>query len=432
MYNHDWEQLLIGAILQDPDLQKELPTIPLDLMHESTNELILATLQDMQQKHLPIEVPTIVAELTGKVDGGYILKCYRACATVVNVRHYMSKLQEMAARRRAYRAASEFCGRLTAGDDVAGSIDELRTQLRNLEATKGSLVRMSELAQMIYADVESRSKGERKSLSTGIPDLDACIGGLEETDLMVIGARPGNGKSALGVQIGLNVGARRGRVLVCSREMSEIQYGHRIASNLADINGQRLKQGKLDAEEWPALAEACNEMAGYPISFAFNSATVEELRVLAQREKDIKGLDLIVVDYLQIMDTSMKKAKRYEEVGAISRALKAITLDLRVPVIAMAQVGRPSEKKAVMPGLSELRESGNIEQDADIVVFLHHPDEDGDASIPQADIYGWKSIESLPGHQYIVVNIAKQRQGVCRKFGIDFDAAHMKYTCIQH
>lgn len=270
---------------------------------------------------------------------------------------------------------------------------------------------------------------------TGIPDLDRLIFCLEPGDLAVIGARPAVGKSAFGMQIALNA-ARQGRhVLVCSREMRQMQYAHRIAAHLSGINSARLRRGALSQEEWGELAGCCGEMGRLPLAFTFDSATVEELRVQAQREKELGNLDLLVVDYLQILRTSARLQKRYEAVGHVSRALKDIALDLQVPVVAMAQVGRQTvnaggERAPVMPDLSDLRESGNIEQDADIVIFLHHPTSGSDRSIPSYDTDTRGAIEAREGYQYIVVRVAKQRQGENGSFGVEFDAPHMTYTCI--
>ncbi len=450
LYNHDSEKWFIGALLQDQDLQNQLPAIPASIMHDSAHEIILTALKQMQAQKLPIELLSLENHLKGieKLDqtGGspYLMDCIRFCPSTANAGYYLGELRRLMESREAYRIANRFCRLLTDGEDLTAAIDELRTQLRNMVTPKGRITKLSGMAQSVYEDVERRSKGENHSILTKIPDLDGLIGGLEPGDMMVIGARPAVGKSAFGMQIALNVAQQGKSVMVCSREMSELQYGHRLASNIGKLNGEKLKRGKLKAEDWAALASACGDMSALPISFAFNSPTVEELRVLAQHEKDVGTLDLLVVDYLQILGTSMRTAKRYEAVGAVSRALKEIALDLKIPVITMAQVGRQtvssgSERATLMPGLSDLRESGNIEQDADIVVFLHHPSGRSDKSIPAVDNRSLdndtpttrESIESLPGHQYIVVRVDKQRQGQCGSFGVDFDGAHMTYTCIE-
>lgn len=449
LYNHDSEKWLIGALIQDSDLQKQLPAVPASIMHDSAHEIILTALKQMQAQKLPIELLSVGNTLnaSGKLEqaGGtsYLLECTRFCPSTANAGHYLGELRRLMESREAYRMANRFCHLLTDGEDLAAAVDELRTQLRNMITPTGRITKLSGIAQSVYDDVERRSRGENQSLLTKIPDLDGLIGGLEPGDMMVIGARPAVGKSAFGMQIALNVAQQGKSVMVCSREMSELQYGHRLVSNLGKINGEKLKRGKLKPEDWETLASACGDMSALPISFAFSSPTVEELRVLAQHEKDVGTLDLLVVDYLQILGTSMKTAKRYESVGAVSRALKEIALDLKIPVVTMAQVGRQTvssgaDRATLMPGLSDIRESGNIEQDADIVVFLHHPSGRSDKSIPVVDNRSLdnstpttrESIENLPGHQYIVVRVDKQRQGQCGSFGVDFDGAHMTYTCI--
>ena len=440
LYNHDCEKSVIGAMLSfDTQVQKLLPTLHEDLMHDTKHAAILEAMKELFQRKDSVDTVTVVNELTRRgtleLSGGapYLFECSRACPTTVRTGEYIAELRRWMETRNAFKLARGFLDNLTTeGNDFSGSVDELRTALRDLVTPKDRVVRMAELANIIHEDLEKRSNGENKMLMTGIPELDNNVGGIEDTDFMVIGARPGIGKSVLGMQIALNVARKGGKVLICSREMSAQQYGHRMVANLAEINGQMLRRGRIEADAWGDINDACNEMSGYAISFAFQCSTVEELRVMVQHEMDTVGLDLVVVDYLQIMQTSAKKQKRYEEVGAISRGLKMMALDLRIPVIAMAQVGRPQDDKgkAVMPGLSSLRESGNIEQDADIVLFMHHPEKENDESIPDLDkaSYGttpmWKSIDSIPGHWYEVFSLAKVRQGSCTKFGVDFDRVH--------
>lgn len=442
LYNHDTEKWLIGALLQDADLQKRLPAMPMDLMHDSANAQILAAMADLQAQKAPIEPLSVANALSAKgmleqVGGsGYLIDCVRCVPTTATHAHYLRELKALMDARSAFRLANDFCHKLTDGQSVDAAIDELRTKLRNLVTPADTVTDMGGLAQLVYDDIERRSKGEQTALKTHIPDLDRLIDGMEPGDLTVIGARPAVGKSAFGMQIGMNVAARGGHVLVCSREMSRLQYAQRVLSNLSGINGRRLKRGNIRDDEWDRLADACARMGQLPISFTFESATVEELRVQAQQQKDFGRLDLLIVDYLQILKTSRKAEKRYEAVGAVSRALKEIALDLQIPVIAMSQVGRQtvsagSDRAPVMPDLSDLRESGNIEQDADIVILLHHPMAESDRSIPSYDLQTRASIENVEDMQYIVVRVAKQRQGECGSFGVAFDGAHMTYTCIE-
>ena len=349
----------------------------------------------------------------------------------------MDEITRLMECRRAYKLASDFCRRLTDGADLAASMDALRTGLRSVSGRGGNLIRMPEMMGNLLDDVERRSKGEMRMLKTGIPDLDALLYGIEPVNFMLIGARPGIGKSGMGMQIALNVAKAGGNVIVCSREMNEIQYSRRMVSNYSGVNGVKMKTGNLSADEFESITDAASELSSRGISFAFESSTVEDLRSIVQVEKDRGQLDVLIVDYLQILKTSAKADKRYEEVGRVSRALKEIALDLKVPVIAMAQVGRQTvssgaSRAATRPVLSDLRESGNLEQDADIIVFLHHPEAESDPTIPEWDRGTREAIEQMDSHDYMVVNVAKNREAETGFFGIDYDKAHQKFTCIVH
>lgn len=439
LYNHDNEKWLIGALLQDPEMQKQLPAIPLGWMHDPANEAVLAAMKALHANHDPIEMLTVDNTLRNgsemSVGTDYLVECLRMTPTTVNSAYYLRELEKLYKAREAYKKGKALCERLLAGEDADAAVDAARTELREMASSQSKIIRMDEMSAQFFDDVERRSRGETYAMLTHVPDLDRLIVGLEPTDLAVIGARPMVGKSAFGMQIAINAAIRGKNVMICSREMSILQYAYRIASNLSAINGIRLKRAKLQESEWESLGNAVNAMSQLPIAFTFSVKTVEELRVQAQHEKDMGRLDLLVVDYLQILGTSQKTNQRYEAVGHVSRALKEIALDLQVPVIAMSQVGRQTiaagaQRAPMMPDLSDLRESGNIEQDADIVIFLHHPAGASDPSIPGYDAENQKTIEEREGMQYIVVKVAKQRQGECGSFGIAFDAAHMTYLCL--
>lgn len=439
MYNHDSERYLIGALLQDADLQRELSTLPDDLMHDPQHETIFATMKAMQREKQPIEILSVNNRLTalGKQiqGGGYLLECWRYCPTTANIGHYTAELKRLCAMRSAYRLANTFCHKLTDGEDLAACVDDLRTKLREANQPKGRLMRMNDVALAAFDYVDKKHKGQIVGLQTGFPDYDRFTGGLFAGELTILGARPAVGKSALGMEIGLNVARRGKRVLVCSREMNELQYGIRLASNLSGLNGMTLKNGSLGDNQWEPLHVAMNDMAALPISFTFDTFAIEDLHSLVQHEVDTNGLDLLVVDYLQLMGTLQKSEKRYLEVGAVSRGLKTMAMEFRIPIIALAQVGRPKDGKggsraAVCPVMSELRESGNIEQDADTIAFLHHPEAESDPDIIERDKATRALLESHD-KQYVVLKFDKQRMGPKGSFGMCFDPARMRFTCLE-
>lgn len=443
LYNHDSERYVLGALFQDHELVRQLPTFPADLMHDDAHAAILAAMQQVYAEKAPVEIPSVGRRLDEKgllgFAGGaaYLLECVRYVPSTANAGHYLSEIKKLMECRRAYSLASAFCRQLTDGEELDACMDSLRSGLQCVSSGGGELIRMPEMVACLMDDVDRRMKGDVRMLKTGLPDLDAILYGIEPVNFMLIGARPGIGKSGMGMQIALNVADKGGNVVVLSREMSRIQYARRMVSNESGVNGVKMKTGKLTEGELSDITDAANDLCRLSIGFAFESSTVEQLRRICQREKDRDQLDLVIVDYLQILKTSAKADKRYEEVGRVSRELKEIALDLKVPVIAMAQVGRQTisagtTRYATMPVLSDLRESGNLEQDADIIVFLHHPEHDADPSIPEYDLTSREAIEAIEGHDYMVVNVAKNREAACGAFGIDYDKAHQRFTCIAH
>ncbi len=439
MYNHDSEKYLIGALLQDADLQRQLPSMPDDLMHDPQHEAILLAMKSMQHEKKPIEILSVgnFMNVSGNQIAaeiiGYLKDYYSYCPTTANIGHYIDELTRLWAMRGAYRMANTFCHRLAEGEDLTACVDDLRGQLREANRPKGKVVLMGDVAISTFDYIERKTNGELVGMPTYIPDYDRFTGGLFAGELTVHGARPAVGKSAFAMDIGLNVARHGKRVLVCSREMNDLQYGIRLTSNLSGINGMNLKNGVIGDNQWEPLSEAMNEMSTLPISFTFDTYTVEELGSILQHEIETRGVDLLIVDYLQLMGTSKKSEKRYLEVAAVSRGLKTMAMEFKIPVIALAQVGRPGDGKgsraAVCPVMSELRESGNIEQDADVIAFLHHPDGESDPSIPECDLEIRAELEN-GGKQYIILKFDKQRMGPKGSFGMAFDPGRMRFTCI--
>lgn len=440
MYNHDSEKYLIGALLQDPDLQRQLPAMPDALMHDPQHETIFTAMKTMQREKLPIEILSVANFMSAKGSPdaagiiGYLKSYYDYCPTTANIGYFVDELRRLCAMRYAYRVANTFCHRLAEGEDLTACVDDLRGELREANRPKGKVMRMEDVAAGTFDYIEKKTSGELVGMPTYIPDYDRFTGGLFAGELTVIGARPAVGKSAFAMDIALNVARHGKRVLVCSREMNDLQYGIRLTSNLSGINGMNLKNGLIGDNQWEPLNTAMNEMSALPIAFTFDSLTIEELGSVLQYEMDAGGVDLLVVDYLQLMGTAKKSEKRYLEVAAVSRGLKTMAMEAKIPVIALAQVGRPGDGKgaraAVCPVMSELRESGNIEQDADVIAFLHHPDAGSDPAIPESDLAIRELLESR-GLQYILLSFDKQRMGPKGRYGMSFDPGRMRFTCLE-
>jgi replicative DNA helicase len=213
--------------------------------------------------------------------------------------------------------------------------------------------------------------------------------------------------------------------------MSPIQYLKRLMAAYSGVEGKKLRTGQgITTDEWERLGDACSELAGWNMPFTFSVRTIEELAAEARRRKDTKGLDLLIVDYMQLLKVQRPVESDFVRVSTVSHEIKRLALDLDIPILALAQVTRPESKgKLTMPTLDTLRGSGDIEQDADNVLFLHRPENPADDSINPKHASVAEACMRGNQNQYVVLNIAKQRNGTNRMIDMIFDPAHMVYRC---
>lgn len=230
---------------------------------------------------------------------------------------------------------------------------------------------MSDTVQTIMKRVQNR--GELSGVTTGFTDLNSLLGGFQKSDLVLLAARPSMGKTALAVNLAVNAAKAGKKVAMFSLEMSKTQIGQRILASFAQMNLSSLFKGELEGQDLVNLITASNELSKYSLHIDDTAAiSLIELKAKLRRLKMEEGLDLVVIDYLQLMTTGERVENRVLEISQISRGLKAIAKELDVPVLALSQLSRALEQRPdKRPKLSDLRESGAIEQDADIVMFLY-------------------------------------------------------------
>lgn len=230
---------------------------------------------------------------------------------------------------------------------------------------------MSDTVQTIMKRVQNR--GELSGVTTGFTDLNSLLGGFQKSDLVLLAARPSMGKTALAVNLAVNAAKAGKKVAMFSLEMSKTQIGQRILASFAQMNLSSLFKGELEGQDLVNLITASNELSKYSLHIDDTAAiSLIELKAKLRRLKMEEGLDLVVIDYLQLMTTGERIENRVQEISQISRGLKAIAKELDVPVLALSQLSRALEQRPdKRPKLSDLRESGAIEQDADIVMFLY-------------------------------------------------------------
>lgn len=382
------EQAVIGSMLVDPNCIPEV----IELLHSDDfyveeNRRIFETMYAMFNEAAKIDAVTVLDRLkqAGLYDdaGGraYIMQLMEVTPTAANVREYAAIVRDKSLLRAIALTAGEIQATAMAGEGDAGYIAELAEQkiynIRHGREVKG-LTHIKSVLIDLYAMLDERSKSDSDipGISTGFHELDRQLTGLNKSDLILVAARPGMGKTAFALNLALN-GAKACKkdVVVFQLEMSKDQLASRFLASEALIDSQKLKTGNLTPDDWTKIARASNVLSKLHIYVDDNPAiTVAEIKAKCRRLGD--GLGMIVIDYIQLMQSGGKRNEnRVQEVAEISRSLKIMAKELNVPVVCLSQLSRAAESRAdKRPMLSDLRESGAIEQDADIVMFIYRDD----------------------------------------------------------
>ena len=382
------EQSVIGSMMVDPNCIPEV----IELLHSDDfyveeNRRIYEIIYIMFNEAARIDPVTVLDRLkqAGLYDeaGGraYLMQLMEVTPTAANVREYASIVRDKSLLRSIAQTAAEIQATALAGEGEAGYIAELAEQkiynIRHGREVKGLTPLKSALLDL-YAMLDERSKSDSDipGISTGFHELDRQLTGLNKSDLILVAARPGMGKTAFALNLALN-GAKASPkdVVVFQLEMSKDQLASRFLSSQAMVDAQKLKTGALDDDDWMKIARASNVLSKLRIYVDDNpSITVAEIKAKCRRLGD--GLGMVVIDYIQLMQSGGKRNdNRVQEVAEISRGLKIMAKELNVPVVCLSQLSRAAENRAdKRPMLSDLRESGAIEQDADIVMFIYRDD----------------------------------------------------------
>ncbi len=382
------EQAVIGSMLIDPACIAEVIELlrPEDFYAEE-HQRIFETIYSMFNTALKIDPVTVLDRLKaqGYYDeaGGraYLMQLMEVTPTSANVKEYASIVRDKSMLRAIANAGAEIQSLAFSGGGSAAEVAELAEQkiysVRQGREIKG-LSPLKSVIMDLYAQLDERSRSDSDipGLSTGFRDLDVALTGLNKSDLILVAARPGMGKTAFALNIALNAAKSSGKdVVVFQLEMSKDQLASRFLASEALLDSHKLKTGSLNQDDWIKIARATSVLAKTHLYVDDNPAiTVAEIKAKCRRLGE--NLGLIVIDYIQLMQSGGKRSEnRVQEVAEISRSLKIMAKELNVPVVCLSQLSRAAEQRAdKRPMLSDLRESGAIEQDADIVMFIYRDD----------------------------------------------------------
>ncbi len=392
--NPEAEASLLGAILIDPAVYEDAVRgriAPASLSREQ-HRLILGAIERVAERGEALGFQSVQAELAARseleeVGGGqFLVGLMQNVPTVAHAESYAAIVERTALLRRLIQAANEIAHLALTREDSESAVADAQELL--FAVSESSLHRdvvPLEIALRRFADqITARGDDQRQGVPTGFASLDAKTGGLQPSDLVIVGGRPGLGKSSLALNIVWHaaVSARK-TCAVFSLEMTELQVVQRLISMTAEIDGNRMRRGRLSGQEFDAISSASGELQRAPIFIEEASRlTVTEILAKSRRLQADRGLDMVVVDYLQLIEGVSGDENRVQEIAVITRALKSIARELEVPVIALSQLSRQIETRGTEPMLSDLRESGSIEADADLVLLLWQKDrKDRDESV---------------------------------------------------
>lgn len=385
------EQAVIGSMLTDRDaVISAIEVLKEEDFYREDNKTIYEAILNLYNRSEPIDIITLKAELTsmGMFDkiGGleYIVGLPEKVPTTANVEKYISIVKEKSELRRLIKAANEI---IEQGYDPTENIDDIMNsaekKIFNIMQDKDQKSYSPIKDVLIDAFTELEQLYNQKQHITGVPtgfiDLDYKTAGLHNSDLILIAARPAMGKSAFALNIATNA-ALKAKVpaVLFSLEMSKEQMVNRILCSEAMVDSNKVRTGKIDDDDWIKLADTMGDLSEAPIYIDDTPGiSINEIRAKCRKLKLEKDIGLVVIDYLQLVQGSSKRAQgsREQEISEISRSLKILAKEINVPVIALSQLSRaPEQRPDHRPMLSDLRESGAIEQDADIVMFLYRDD----------------------------------------------------------
>ncbi len=371
--------------------------------------------------------PVTVAEVLRRADllehiggPGTLISLQANTPAIGNAARYARIVEEHALLRKLIGVAGDIAEiGYSLPDDVTAAIDEAEARVYEVAGRRvsDSVLGIRELLDRQLDRIEALyERGENiTGVPTGFLDLDAALSGLQPSNLVVVGGRPGTGKTALGLNIVAHAALSGTPSLIFSLEMNHLEVTQRLLSSEARVDATRMRNGRLLESDWPKLSQATGRLAEAPIHVDDNPhLTVMELRAKARRVKSRHGLGLIVVDYLQLMSGRHSAENRQVEISEISRGLKILARELNVPVVALSQLSRNLESRAdKRPMLSDLRESGSQEQDADVVLLVHRP-----------ELYDPAS----PDRGTAEIIVAKQRNGPTTTVRLAFLEAYTRFA----
>ncbi|MEE1170449.1 MAG: replicative DNA helicase [Anaerovoracaceae bacterium] len=426
-HSDEAERSVLGAsMLDERALIEVAEKIKPEDFYKKNHQEIFAAMMQLHRQNAPVDSLTVSEELSKRgvleMVGGraYVAGLASDVPSIANASEYASIVAEKALLRNLIIVSDDVMSKSYADDTEAEKmLDYAEQQIMDIARKRQSrsVVALSDilLDNMEMINERSKTKGQITGVPTGLTDLDRKTSGLQKSDLIILAARPSMGKTAFALCVAKNAAAKGNKVMIFSLEMSKEQLTQRLLAMEAMVDSDKMRKGDLNTEDWKALSKAADSLDKAKIFIDDTPGMpLMEMKNKCRRLKEKEGLDLVIVDYLQLMEMGGRVESRQLEIAALSRQMKQMARELECPVIALSQLSRASEqRKDNRPILSDLRDSGAIEQDADVVLFLYRD-----------EVYNPET--EKPGE--CEVNVAKQRNGPIGVVEVRWLAPYTKFV----
>lgn len=389
-HNIEAEQSVLGALLIDKDAISTISElINSKDFYNDTNSIIYEAMLSLYENRKPIDILTLTAEIKkrkifDKIGSSYLTELLNIVPTAANIEHYALLIKDASTKRSLIKAGTSMVELgYKEEEEIKNILDKAESSIFAISQghlTRGFIPVREALAESFdRIDELHKSGAGLRGIKTGFFDLDNMLSGLQRSNLIILAARPGQGKTAMAVNIAQYISvSEKNPVGVFSLEMSKEELVDRLLVGQADVDAWRLKTGKLSEDDFGKLSEAMGQLADAPIFIDDTPGiSISEMRSKARRLQMEYNIKLLMVDYLQLVDPGRRYDNRVQEVSIVSQSLKNLARELKIPVLALSQLSRAVEHRGERkPQLADLRESGAIEQDADVVMFLYKQDDE--------------------------------------------------------
>lgn len=416
------EQALIGLALSDELCAQKIVELPEDTFVYSETRNLWQIIRDLVSKHQKPDLVTVTMRLKQPEQAPELNAAMQGIGLAISPAMYDQYETNALDLRRRRIMQAKCADVMNKVNDLSESTDHLAGVLMGAITESEPKSRSVSIHDAMLGYVDHLTE-KTEPIMTGIAGLDRTVGGLKPGMMVVLGARPGVGKSALGLAMAANVAEKSGPVLIVSLEMSENEILDRIVANRSGVSMTKLTSRKLDDFEWGNVWGVSAELSKLPIRFSTANTPLQVRREAGSMLRN-EGLKMIMIDYLQLMRADRKCNSRYEEVSEISREIKLMAMEFKVPVLALTQFNRTSAEGNTKPSMAEARDSGSIEQDANIFLVQYAP-----SSVrPDSELFDYYAACERKGTKFQIVDVQKNRQGAKGCIPLEFNEPLMRFT----